>query len=259
MSSSHLLSSHQQLARPTEIYFVLEFNEGDELFTKVSKGRFSEDLTRKYFQQLISAIGYCHSRDIFHRDLKPENLLLDENGNLKVSDFGLSAVKDQSLKSWLAYSQKSKKLGILEYYTLASSCLMSYLLLSLLFRGHGLPVLNKKGNLASLDTDEGVLQYAACSWDENINIKIAKCCVQYPGVQHIIMTDIHNLQAFALYMQKADIKFDLCSITTEMKTQVAAALETAAFSKILHLFLLQLSQESKGEVDAIFVNAILAV
>ncbi|KAL4294010.1 hypothetical protein AHAS_Ahas18G0185300 [Arachis hypogaea] len=95
MSSSHLLSSHQQLARPTEIYFVLEFNEGDELFTKVSKGRFSEDLTRKYFQQLISAIGYCHSRDIFHRDLKPENLLLDENGNLKVSDFGLSAVKDQ--------------------------------------------------------------------------------------------------------------------------------------------------------------------
>ena len=40
-------------------------------------------------------IGFCHSRDIFHCDLKPENLLLNENGNLKVSDFGLSAVKEQ--------------------------------------------------------------------------------------------------------------------------------------------------------------------
>ncbi|KAL1333381.1 hypothetical protein AAHE18_11G096400 [Arachis hypogaea] len=62
---------------------------------EATRGRFSEDLARKYFQQLISAVGYCHSRGIFHRDLKPENLLLDENGNLKVSDFGLSAVKDQ--------------------------------------------------------------------------------------------------------------------------------------------------------------------
>ncbi|KAK6246758.1 hypothetical protein QUC31_018323 [Theobroma cacao] len=62
---------------------------------EVAKGRFSEDLSRKYFQQLISAVGYCHSRGVFHRDLKPENLLVDENGNLKVSDFGLSAVTDQ--------------------------------------------------------------------------------------------------------------------------------------------------------------------
>ncbi|XLU27535.1 hypothetical protein S245_063601, partial [Arachis hypogaea] len=72
---------------------------------------------------------------------------------------------------------------------------------------HGLPVLNKDGNLASLDTDEGGWVFNSSSSE-----------VQYPGVQHIIMTDIHNLQAFALYMQKADIKFDLCSITTEMET-----------------------------------------
>ncbi|KAL1363767.1 hypothetical protein HN51_011950 [Arachis hypogaea] len=44
--------------------------------------------------------------------------------------------------------------------------------------------------------------------------------VQHPGVQDIMMTDIHNLQAFALYMQKTDIKFDLYSITKEMETQI---------------------------------------
>ncbi|GLU18499.1 hypothetical protein SLE2022_347960 [Rubroshorea leprosula] len=44
--------------------------------------------------------------------------------------------------------------------------------------------------------------------------------VQHPGVQHLMMTDIRNLQAFALYMQKTDIKFDLYSITKEMEKQI---------------------------------------
>ncbi|GMI93074.1 SOS3-interacting protein 4, CBL-INTERACTING PROTEIN KINASE 11, PROTEIN KINASE SOS2-LIKE 5 [Hibiscus trionum] len=83
------------LATKTKIYFVMEFAKGGELFTRIAKGRFSEDLCRRYFQQLIAAVGYCHSRGVFHRDLKPENLLLDENYNLKITDFGLSAVKEQ--------------------------------------------------------------------------------------------------------------------------------------------------------------------
>ncbi|XP_038883854.1 CBL-interacting serine/threonine-protein kinase 14 [Benincasa hispida] len=83
------------LATKTKIYFVMEFAKGGELFAKVSKGRFSENLSRRYFQQLITAVGYCHSKGIFHRDLKPENLLLDDNFDLRVSDFGLSALTDQ--------------------------------------------------------------------------------------------------------------------------------------------------------------------
>lgn len=91
----HIIKLFEVLATKTKIYFVLEFAKGGELFGKVVKGRFSEDLSRRYFQQLIAAVGYCHSRGVSHRDLKPENLLLDENWDLKVSDFGLSAVKDQ--------------------------------------------------------------------------------------------------------------------------------------------------------------------
>lgn len=95
MHHPHIVKLHEVLATKTKIYCVMEFAKGGELFGKVAKGRFSEDLSRRYFQQLISAVGYCHSRGVFHRDLKPENLLLDENWNLKVSDFGLSAVTDQ--------------------------------------------------------------------------------------------------------------------------------------------------------------------
>ncbi|KAG7946682.1 hypothetical protein I3843_14G053400 [Carya illinoinensis] len=90
----HIVKLIEVLATKTKIYFVMEFVKGGELFAKVAKGRFTEDLSRRYFCQLISAVGYCHSRGVFHRDLKPENLLVDENGNLKVSDFGLSAMND---------------------------------------------------------------------------------------------------------------------------------------------------------------------
>uniref|UniRef100_A0A2P2IQQ3 non-specific serine/threonine protein kinase n=1 Tax=Rhizophora mucronata TaxID=61149 RepID=A0A2P2IQQ3_RHIMU len=91
----HVVKLFEVLATKNKIYFVMEFARGGELFTKIAKGRFTEDLSRRYFQQLITAIGYCHARGVFHRDLKPENLLLDDNWDLKVTDFGLSAVNDQ--------------------------------------------------------------------------------------------------------------------------------------------------------------------
>ncbi|KAL3520020.1 hypothetical protein ACH5RR_018169 [Cinchona calisaya] len=83
------------MATKSKIYFVMEYVKGGELFNKVAKGRLKEEVARKYFQQLISAVGFCHARGVYHRDLKPENILLDEDGNLKVSDFGLSAISEQ--------------------------------------------------------------------------------------------------------------------------------------------------------------------
>ncbi|XP_057785400.1 CBL-interacting serine/threonine-protein kinase 12-like [Salvia miltiorrhiza] len=73
----------------------MEFVKGGEIFSKVAKGHLKEEVARKYFQQLISAVAFCHARGVYHRDLKPENILLDEDGNLKVSDFGLSAIPEQ--------------------------------------------------------------------------------------------------------------------------------------------------------------------
>lgn len=81
------------LASPTTIYIVLELVDGGELFDKiVEEGRLDESTARLYFHQLISGIQHCHSHGVCHRDLKPENLLLDSKGNLKISDFGLSAL-----------------------------------------------------------------------------------------------------------------------------------------------------------------------
>ncbi|KAK6940285.1 NAF domain [Dillenia turbinata] len=89
---------HEVLASRTKIYIILEFITGGELFDKIIlHGRLSEAESRRYFQQLIDGVDYCHSKGVFHRDLKPENLLLDSQGNLKISDFGLSAMPEQGV------------------------------------------------------------------------------------------------------------------------------------------------------------------
>ncbi|KAM7508192.1 hypothetical protein LguiA_018645 [Lonicera macranthoides] len=89
----NIVRLHEVLASETKIYIILEFVSGGELFDKiVHQGRLSEMESRLYFQQLIDAVAHCHSKVVYHRDLKPENLLLDSDGNLKVSDFGLSAL-----------------------------------------------------------------------------------------------------------------------------------------------------------------------
>ncbi|XP_004500544.1 CBL-interacting protein kinase 2-like [Cicer arietinum] len=88
----NVLRLYEVLATKKKIYFIIEYAKGGELFAKIAKGRLSEDTARKYFQQLMSALEFCHRKGVYHRDLKPENLLLDEHGDLKVADFGLSAL-----------------------------------------------------------------------------------------------------------------------------------------------------------------------
>lgn len=94
----YVVRLHEVLASRTKIYIILEFITGGELFDKiVHHGRLSEAEARRYFQQLIDGVDYCHSKGVYHRDLKPENLLLDSLGNMKISDFGLSALPEQGV------------------------------------------------------------------------------------------------------------------------------------------------------------------
>ncbi|KAF5949933.1 hypothetical protein HYC85_011926 [Camellia sinensis] len=100
-----LVDPNSVMASKTKIYIVLEYVGGGKLFDKIAKlGRLKEDEARRYFQQLINAVDYCHSRGVYHRDLKPENLLLDSFGVLKVSDFGLSAFSQQVWEDGLLHT-----------------------------------------------------------------------------------------------------------------------------------------------------------
>ena len=73
------------------IYFIMPFLSGGELFQHLRKFRtFDEEKVRFYGAQIALALEYLHSKGIVYRDLKPENILMDEDGYLKLADFGMA-------------------------------------------------------------------------------------------------------------------------------------------------------------------------
>uniref|UniRef100_A0A8C6YJK8 non-specific serine/threonine protein kinase n=2 Tax=Elapinae TaxID=42168 RepID=A0A8C6YJK8_NAJNA len=70
--------------------FVMEYANGGELFFHLSRERvFTEERARFYGAEIVSALEYLHSRDVVYRDIKLENLMLDKDGHIKITDFGL--------------------------------------------------------------------------------------------------------------------------------------------------------------------------
>ncbi|KAL6707230.1 Chk1 protein kinase [Coniothyrium glycines] len=94
----HCLGSGED---PLWTWIAMELAEGGDLFDKIEADEgVGEDIAHFYFSQLISALGYMHSKGVAHRDIKPENVLLSAEGDLKLSDFGLAALfkKDGQLR-----------------------------------------------------------------------------------------------------------------------------------------------------------------
>lgn len=106
LNHPHVVRLLEVLASKKNVYIILEYVDGGEIFDRIVElGKLGEDEARKYFQQLICGVDYCHSRGVYHRDLKPENLLLDSNGGLKISDFGLGALSQQKWNDGLFHTQ----------------------------------------------------------------------------------------------------------------------------------------------------------
>lgn len=88
----HIIKLYTVITTPTDIIMVLEYAGGELFDYIVQNGKMQERKARTFFQQIICAVEYCHRHKIVHRDLKPENLLLDEQLNVKIADFGLSNI-----------------------------------------------------------------------------------------------------------------------------------------------------------------------
>ncbi|KAI9925556.1 hypothetical protein ASPWEDRAFT_52201 [Aspergillus wentii DTO 134E9] len=88
----HIIKLYTTIATKSDIVMVLEYAERELFDYLVRRGRCNDTEARKFFQQIICAVEYCHRHKIVHRDLKPENLLIDSEKNVKIADFGLSNI-----------------------------------------------------------------------------------------------------------------------------------------------------------------------
>uniref|UniRef100_A0A8D0HQ78 Ribosomal protein S6 kinase n=1 Tax=Sphenodon punctatus TaxID=8508 RepID=A0A8D0HQ78_SPHPU len=86
-----IVKLHYAFQTEGKLYLILDFLRGGDLFTRLSKEvMFTEEDVHFYLAELALALDHLHSLGIIYRDLKPENILLDEEGHIKLTDFGLS-------------------------------------------------------------------------------------------------------------------------------------------------------------------------
>lgn len=81
------------LTDPKYLYFVLEYVPGGELFTILrTQGNFPVEQAKFYSSHIVTIFEYLHGKNIVYRDLKPENVLINNNGYLKLTDFGFAKI-----------------------------------------------------------------------------------------------------------------------------------------------------------------------
>lgn len=93
MSHPNICSLYDVLETNTQLFIVMEYIGGDSLHSYLKSQpnrRLPEKEARRIFRQILGAQKYCHSLCITHRDIKLENILLDDNLNVKIIDYGFS-------------------------------------------------------------------------------------------------------------------------------------------------------------------------
>jgi protein-serine/threonine kinase len=91
LAHPNIVRLHEMVETERHIGIILEYASGGELFDYILNHRYLKDqAARRLFAQLVSGVGYLHKKGIVHRDLKLENLLLDQNRNIIITDFGFA-------------------------------------------------------------------------------------------------------------------------------------------------------------------------
>eukprot|EP01134_Creolimax_fragrantissima_P005918 CFRG5918T1 len=93
-ANPHVVKLYYSFQSTTALYLVMEYLIGGDVYSLLQNfGVFDEDMAAFYVAEVVLALEYLHNLHIVHRDIKPDNMLIDHNGHLKLTDFGLSRVQ----------------------------------------------------------------------------------------------------------------------------------------------------------------------
>jgi len=86
-----VITPQSDLAKCTHLFIVMDHMDTDfKTLLAYSRYKFTSEQVVKIIYNILCAINYLHSANIIHRDIKPANLLIDDNYNIKICDFGLA-------------------------------------------------------------------------------------------------------------------------------------------------------------------------
>jgi len=109
----HIVQIYDVQEDAEKLYTIMEYCGKGEFFNYLQSDRFSEDVAKHYFKQLLEGVYFLHSKNVCHRDLSLENLLMDDQQVLKICDFGVAieCVKG----SMLSNNDPARRAGKLRY------------------------------------------------------------------------------------------------------------------------------------------------
>lgn len=98
LEHNNIIKYYRCIETTRRVYIVMQYADNGSLLEMIRKrSQIPEEEAKSIYRQLISAINYCHSKDIVHRDIKCENLLFDSDNVLKIIDFGFARLYDSRL------------------------------------------------------------------------------------------------------------------------------------------------------------------
>eukprot|EP00842_Homolaphlyctis_polyrhiza_P000635 jgi/Hompol1/1572/HPOL_005641-RA len=98
----NIIKIYQVLETEEECFVVMEYAKGGELIDYIAaRDYLTEKEARRIFRQIISALDHCHLANVVHRDLKLENLLLNQDRNVLISDFGLGRTFNPDVQEYM--------------------------------------------------------------------------------------------------------------------------------------------------------------
>lgn len=115
LNHPHIVSLYEVGRAGASWYILMEYVDGVNLRSLIEDGRLSPGEALRLIPQICDAMQFAHDRGVVHRDIKPENVLVDQNGQIKIADFGLAKLMGDEFDDCITLTDFGQRMGTVGY------------------------------------------------------------------------------------------------------------------------------------------------